>query len=105
MTPSELLATAAHLHVAIRRKTGRVTDVEWLASNAEYAEAMTRLASAHAASTGDEDLQKWAMKLAQGWAESVPNKTRSSQPAAVPAADERAKSAPGKDRYVVGLRC
>lgn len=39
MLHSEKLAIAAHLHVLLRRKTGRVTDTEWLAANAEYAEA------------------------------------------------------------------
>ena len=37
MLPSETLAIAARLHVLLRRKTGRVTDTEWLAVNADYA--------------------------------------------------------------------
>ncbi|MDO8770278.1 MAG: hypothetical protein Q7K57_16555 [Burkholderiaceae bacterium] len=28
------MGIAAHLHVLLRRKTGRVTDTEWMASNA-----------------------------------------------------------------------
>ena len=32
MLNSEKLAVAAHLHVLLRRKTGRVTDTEWMLS-------------------------------------------------------------------------
>ncbi len=35
MLNSEKIAIAAHLHVLLRRKTGRVTDTEWMASNAK----------------------------------------------------------------------
>ncbi|MGB4061713.1 MAG: hypothetical protein WBK26_16020 [Burkholderiaceae bacterium] len=99
MTASEMLATAAHLHVAMRRKMGRVTDVEWMASNPAYAEAMTRLAADHAATQGDEDLLKWAHKLAQAWADLAPPAPRAPRLTATPAAE-----AP-TERYVVGLRC
>jgi hypothetical protein len=34
---ADKLAIAARLHVLLRRKTGRVTDTEWMAVNAEYA--------------------------------------------------------------------
>ena len=34
MSDSDKLAIAAHLHVLLRRKTGRVTDTEWMAVNA-----------------------------------------------------------------------
>ena len=37
MLESERVAIAARLHVALRRKVGRVTDTEWMAANAEYA--------------------------------------------------------------------
>lgn len=99
MTSSEMIATAAHLHVAMRRKMGRVTDVEWMASNASYAEAMTRLAADHAATHGDEDLMKWAHKLAQAWAECAP----AARPVRTTASPPEA--APPPARYVVGLRC
>ena len=33
MLDSEKLAIAAHLHVAMRRKLGRVIDVEWVVRN------------------------------------------------------------------------
>jgi len=98
MTASEMLATAAHLHVAMRRKMGRVTDVEWMASNSVYAEAMTRLAVDHADAHQDEELRKWALKLAHAWADktSPPPKSAKSPEPEVPAP---------ASRYVVGLRC
>lgn len=99
MTASEMLATAAHLHVAMRRKMGRVTDVEWMASNPAYAEAMTRLAADHATAQGDEDLLKWAHKLAQAWADLAPPAPRQARVTA-----DAAPETPTA-RYVVGLRC
>lgn len=44
MANSERIAAAAHLHVALRRKAGRVTDTDWMAVNDVYAQAMVRLA-------------------------------------------------------------
>lgn len=58
-TDSQRLAIAAHLHVALRRKTGRVTDTEWLASNVDYAQAIIRLCRAEA----DSDLMALAARL------------------------------------------
>ena len=63
MLPSEKLAIAAHLHVLLRRKTGRVTDTEWLATNAEYATEIVRFARARAKEDGHADLAEWADKL------------------------------------------
>lgn len=59
MSHSERLAIAAHLHVLLRRKLGRVTDTEWMASNADYAREILRVCRAEA----DPDLQDWATKL------------------------------------------
>ena len=42
MEDSERVAVAAHLHVVLRRKTGRVTDTEWMACNLEYATEIIR---------------------------------------------------------------
>ena len=58
-TDSQRLAIAAHLHVALRRKTGRVTDTEWLASNVEYAQAIIGVCRAEA----DPDLIHLATRL------------------------------------------
>jgi hypothetical protein len=63
MLPSEKLAIAAHLHVLLRRKTGRVTDTEWMASNADYAAEIARFAKASAQKDGHADLAEWAAKL------------------------------------------
>lgn len=60
MLESDKLALAAHLHVVMRRKIGRVIDVEWVVRNADYAREVlrvARLAEDHA------DVQEWADKL------------------------------------------
>lgn len=64
MSSNELFATAAHLHVLLRRKSGRVTDTEWMTSNPEYARAMVAFASEVAKREGLEELQRLADKLA-----------------------------------------
>lgn len=47
----------------LRRKTGRVTDTEWMASNSEYAREIARFAREKAAADGHADLTAWADKL------------------------------------------
>ena len=44
MLVSQKLAIAAHLHVLLRRKTGRVTETEWMAGNLDYALEIVRFA-------------------------------------------------------------
>lgn len=63
MTESERVAIAARLHVALRRKMGRVTDTEWMAVDPAYAAEIVRLARAHAATTQDADLADVAQRL------------------------------------------
>jgi hypothetical protein len=63
MLPSEKLAIAAHLHVLLRRKTGRVTDTQWMADNADYAAEIVRFARRSATEDGHVDLAEWADKL------------------------------------------
>ena len=63
MPSNEKIAVAAHLHVLLRRKTGRVTDTEWMASNREYAAEIARFAREKAAEDGHVDLSVWADKL------------------------------------------
>lgn len=63
MLASERVAIAAHLHVVLRRKTGRVTDVEWMAVNAEYAAEIVRFARARAVEDNAPELAEWADKL------------------------------------------
>jgi hypothetical protein len=82
MLHSEKLAIAAHLHVLLRRKTGRVTDTEWLAANAEYAAEIVRFARTRAQEPGLEDVAEWANRLEQAMAASPP--PRRVSPAAAP---------------------
>ena len=63
MSQNDVLAAAAHLHVQLRRKTGRVTDTEWMASNADYAHAIVRFAREKAESDGHTDLLPLAQRL------------------------------------------
>lgn len=63
MLDSQKLAIAAHLHVLLRRKTGRVTDTEWMVGNEEYAREVVRFARQKAREDGHEDLADWAAKL------------------------------------------
>ncbi|HSX94468.1 MAG TPA: hypothetical protein VLG41_16180 [Hydrogenophaga sp.] len=107
---SELFAIAAHLHVLLRRRTGRVTDTEWLATNAEYARAIVRFAREKAAADGHADLLPWADKLEAAIVNmsATPRKTlldvaaealrtaAAPAPGAPPAADDH--------KYVGGLR-
>ncbi len=65
MLASEKLAIAAHMHVLLRRKTGRVTDTEWMAANAEYAQEIVRFARANAREGGHADIAALADKLEQ----------------------------------------
>lgn len=65
MSDSERLATAARLHVLLRRKTGRVTDVEWMATHPDYAEAMIVFSRQKAQELGDVELAEWAGKFEQ----------------------------------------
>ena len=101
MLASQKIAIAAHLHVLLRRKTGRVTDTEWLASNLEYAREIVRFARARAAEDGHADLEEWAGKLEQAVLEQTP-------PAKVPLAQAavRILSEPAADehRYIGGIR-
>lgn len=57
---SDKLAVAAHLHVLMRRKMGRVTDVEWLVRNADYAREIIRLACQQAE---HPEVAEWGAKL------------------------------------------
>ena len=63
MPSNEKIAIAAHLHVLLRRKTGRVTDTEWMATNQQYAFEIARFAREKAAEDGHVDLIVWAAKL------------------------------------------
>lgn len=59
MLENEKFAIAAHLHVLLRRKVGRVTDVEWIVKNRDYAIEVVRIARAEK----QPELDEWADKL------------------------------------------
>ncbi|UCU99535.1 hypothetical protein [Acidovorax radicis] len=63
MSDSDKLAIAAHLHVLLRRKTGRVTDTEWMAVNADYALEIVRFARQRAREDAVPELAEWADRL------------------------------------------
>jgi hypothetical protein len=71
MMASQKLAIAAHLHVLLRRKTGRVTDTEWMAENIEYALEIVRFARMKASEDGHLELVEWADKLERAALEPV----------------------------------
>lgn len=105
MLESEKLAIAAHLHVLLRRKTGRVTDPEWMASNAEYAREIVRFTRAKAQEDSHPDLAEWADKLETALALTGGARLKAgSAPASGPAqpADEPAETQ--AQRYVRGIR-
>lgn len=56
---TDKLGIAAHLHVLMKRKLGRATDVEWMVGNREYALAMIRLSRLSPC----PELNEWASKL------------------------------------------
>jgi hypothetical protein len=72
MLVSQKLAIAAHLHVLLRRKTGRVTDTEWMAGNLEYALEIVRFSRVKAAEDGHPDLAEWADKLERAMLDDKP---------------------------------
>jgi hypothetical protein len=108
MLNSEKLAIAAHLHVLLRRKTGRVTDTEWMASNTEYAAEIIRFARAAAKDDGHADLGEWAAKLELATSRDklfgmLGGNTR---PAPLPGASDSLLGAAdaGGHRYIRGIR-
>lgn len=106
MLNSEKLAIAAHLHVLLRRKSGRVTDTEWLASNAEYATEIVHFARAKATEDGHADLAEWAGKLEAAMAEANPvrpNLAKRFNPA-TPANPDPGVGEASPHRYIRGIR-
>ncbi len=108
----EKFALATRLHVLLRRKTGRVTDVEWMMSDPAYAAEVVRLGQA----PGDAELADLAGKWATACAEVRPGSAQR-QPPRGPAArageaslivlghDGRAQSVHAvQERYVGRLR-
>lgn len=67
LSPSDRVAIAAHLHVLLRRRTGRVTDTEWMAVNEDYARAMVAFARERALEDNAPELEEWAQRLERAW--------------------------------------
>jgi len=101
MLSSEKLAIAAHLHVLLRRKTGRVTDTEWMIANVDYAAEVVRFARARAAEDQQPDLADWARKLEQAMVGRAPVPVA---PAPVVAMAAAAPANSPENRYVGRLR-
>ncbi|MET4575739.1 hypothetical protein [Ottowia thiooxydans] len=97
MKETQRLAIAAHMHVTLRRKTGRVTDTEWMAKNAEYAAEIVRYARARAREDGLPELGELADRLEQAM---FPKPPAPAPAAAAAASEERSLLA----RYVGRLR-
>ncbi len=105
MQDSDKLAIAAHLHVLLRRKTGRVTDTEWMAANAEYAMEIVRFARQHALADGVPELAEWADRLDRAMHGPAPAPLR--RPlleTASQAVRQRLLPEPEVPRYVGGIR-
>lgn len=98
---SDRLAIAAHLHVLLRRKLGRVTDTEWMATDASYAQEIVRLCRAQA----DAELQAWADKLERAVPGARPKPPAVEEVAlSAPSALAHRRAAPIEQRYVGRLR-
>lgn len=106
MLPSEVLAIAARLHVMLRRKTGRVTDTEWMAVNQEYAAEVVRFSRQRAVDPGNEELAEWATRLEMAMAAlaRAPVRGLAPRPVPPPAAPVQlaAPSAPGAESWADG---
>lgn len=106
MLQSERIAIAAHLHVLLRRKTGRVTDTEWMAKDVTYAAEIVRFARENADKPENTDLALWADKL-EAAVGGTPAAVRTSARASAPALAESQPApaqAPAQPRYVWGIR-
>ncbi|MBW0171708.1 MAG: hypothetical protein ACT6UH_25015 [Hydrogenophaga sp.] len=100
MSTSDVFAIAAHLHVLLRRKTGRVTDTEWMATNADYAREVVRHAREKAASDGLDELLPWAEKLEAA----IPAMNAPQRKTLLDVAADALRNAPGGGQYVGRLR-
>ena len=101
MPETDLLAIAAHLHVLLRRNTGRVTDTEWIAVNVEYAQAIIAFARQHVERNPAPDLLEWAGKLEQAWLDQL---TREQRVPLVQRASDMLRQRVEAKKYVGSLR-
>ncbi len=99
MLSSQKFALAAHMHVLLRRKTGRVTDTEWMVANTEYAREIVRVARARLAEGPDAELEACTLRMEAMLAQEPANP----EGGALQRLRERA-AGPAGPRYVGGLR-
>lgn len=107
VSSSELLATAAHLHVQMRRLIGRVTDTEWIVASPDYARAMIKLAKEKAAEDNLPTLLQTAQRLELQLRPLAPPATTRAVPTAPAQESESGLSAAAQQlaqRYVGRLR-
>lgn len=106
MPDSDRLAIAAHLHVLLRRKVGRVTDTEWMAVNADYALEIVRFARQRAQEDNVPELAEWAVRLEQAVHAPSPDTRRPLLDVATQAVRQHiaAPPVPETPRYVGGIR-
>ena len=95
MTDMDKLAVAAHLQVLLRRRLNRVTDVEWMTVNRDYALEVVRLCR----STPHDDLHHWADRL-----EAIYRRPVNAQPVLVSPPMPVTPKAAAPKRYVASLR-
>ena len=101
----DIMAIAAHMHVLLRRKTGRVTDTEWMACNAEYAQEIVRFARERARLDHLPELADWAQRLEQALRHTLAaSAAHHHQPLLYRAEFEPIAPAPIAPRYVGGIR-
>lgn len=103
MPNQQTLAVAAHLHVLLRRRIGRNTDIEWLAANPAYAVEIHRLCS----ETTFDDLHEWAAKLMAAHDLGLFDAQIALRPAVIrkePAAVPGRNAVASEKRYVASLR-
>jgi len=75
MSESEMMAVASRLHVLLRRKANRITDILWMISNAEYAGEVLRLARAEA----DDEMHALAARFEAMMPAAAPDALRRAQ--------------------------
>ncbi len=112
MLETEAFSVAARLYVLMRQKVGRITDVQWMLKNREYAEEVVRLAREQVGSDLPELADKFeAILVAQrNGAPAVHRPLRMQQPAGQSNPPGRPAAAPelaeqeAPSRYVGRLR-
>lgn len=107
---SEKFAIAAHLHVVMRRTTGRVTDVEWMVKSSDYAREIIKAARAapqpdlHRLADKLETLLQLVPPIPSGFGQTGPGALPDFSPSQAPSNLARTPSPDGRKRYVGTLR-